>query len=78
MGSSKNRTVNLKRSEARVPEECLANAVMCYAHGYVPSVEFPTDVFEEDEKVQLAESMLEKIALQHHNSNFQILKKFFG
>jgi len=54
------------------------NAIVCLARDWEPSVEFPVDVFEEDEKQQIVELMLEKIALQHHERNFRYFVKIFG
>ena len=39
---------------------------------------FPSDILEEDEKIQIVEVMLEKIALLHHNQNYARFIQLFG
>ena len=51
---------------------------MCFANGWERSVDQPTEVVEDDEKVQIVETMLEKISLKHHEYNFKRFKKIFG
>lgn len=54
------------------------NSLMQASEGWEPSVMFPSDVLEEDEKIQIVEVMLEKIALQQHNKNYARFVKIFG
>ena len=54
------------------------NALMRVCEGWEPSVMFPSDVLEEDDKIQVVEVMLEKIALKHHNDNYARFVKIFG
>ena len=41
-------------------------------------MQFPTDVWEQDEKVQIVEVMLEKVALKHHEENYKRFCAIFG
>ena len=74
VGSSKDRAVNARRNETKNDEESdensRENSIVSFAKGWTQSVDLPVDVFEEDEKIQLVETMLEKIALKHHEVNF--------
>lgn len=82
VGSSKDRAVNAMRAETKnddwSDEKTRENSIVCFANGWKQSVDLPVDVFEEDEKIQIVETMLEKVALKHHEDNFQRFKKYFG
>ena len=54
------------------------HALMWLADGWEPSVMLPSDVLESDEKIQIVEVMLEKIALRHHSENYARFVKIFG
>ena len=52
--------------------------MMQHALGWQASVELPVDALEEDDKVQIVEIMLEKVALNHHNENYKRFVQIFG
>ena len=51
-------------------EKMKENTLYLLEQGWEASVNLPVAMFESDEKIQIVEAMLEKIAMKHHHDNY--------